>query len=345
MGTGIEQGTSEGIGDVMPRGPRATSRQSDGAATRRRTAGAQQRQDGRGEGLANALGWFSIGLGLAQVAAPGRVADLIGVEDDARNRTLMRALGIRELTSGVGILTRQRPAGWVWARVAGDVMDLALLGTAMGSSKAQRNRTIAAAAAVLGVAALDVVAGQRLGAPQLTGSASPERAQRTKRSITVMRQPEEVYAFWRDVQNFPRFMRHLESVQDMGNGRSHWVALGPGGVTVEWDAEITDDQPNELIAWRSLPGAQVWNAGTVRFRRAPGGRGTEIHLDLQYAPPGGAVGATVAKLFHRAPGQMAQDDIYALKQIMETGEVLVSDATVDYGHPHPGQPPAHAVQR
>jgi uncharacterized membrane protein len=136
-------------------------------------------------------------------------------------------------------------------------------------------------------------------------------------------------------------MRHLKSVTVKSQGRSHWVAKGPADARVEWDAVTTRDVPNELIAWRSEGDADVYNEGEVRFNPAPGGRGTEIHVDLTYKPPFGAagkVGAKVAKLFRKEPGQEVQDDLLAFKQVMEVGEIVLSDATVRLGMPHPAQP-------
>lgn len=296
------------------------------------------------DGLANALGWFSIGLGLAQVAAPRGVARLIGVRDDNENTAIMRTLGMREIASGIGILSQPRPAGWMWTRVAGDMMDLALLGSALNASGTQRNRTVAATAAVLGVTALDVLAGQRL-TDQAREDEEGEYGARDKqaerevtRSITINRPPEEVYEFWRQFENLPRFMRHLESVAVIDHQRSHWKAKGPGGKTFEWDAVITEDRPNELISWRADENADVRNEGTVRFRPAPGGRGTEVSVDLSYDPPGGKVGVAVAKVLRREPSQQVPDDLRRLKQVLEIGEVVVSDATVRPGHPHPAQP-------
>jgi len=159
------------------------------------------------------------------------------------------------------------------------------------------------------------------------------------RSITVNRPPDEVYRFWHDFENLPLFMRHLEEVRSQGNGRSHWKAKAPGGTTVEWDAEIVEDIPNEAISWRSIDGGAVRNAGTVRFSPAPRGRGTEVRVHLDYEPPGGKVTAALAKLFREEPGQQVRDDLYAFKQVMETGEVLLSDASL-FGEPHPARPPA-----
>ena len=125
--------------------------------------------------LAVALGWFSIGLGLAQVTAPGAVARFIGIDDDERNRTLMRVFGAREFASGVGILTQPRPAGWLWARVAGDVMDLAVLGLALRSEESERSRVAGATAAVLGALALDVLGAKRAG-DRREAATTPARA-------------------------------------------------------------------------------------------------------------------------------------------------------------------------
>jgi uncharacterized membrane protein len=311
-----------------------------GAATRHGSNGGGSRQ-GRAsnvEGLANFLGWFSVGLGLAQITAPRRMARLVGASGDGKSEATMRALGFRELTAGVGILSQRRPAGWVWSRVAGDTMDLALLGRTLGSDRAERNRTTAATAAVLGITALDVYCARQLTASQRKG-VDAAAGIGVRKSITVNRPPEEVYAFWRRFENLPRFMQHLESVETAADGRSHWKAKGPVGTSVEWDAEITEDRPNELIAWRSVENADVDNAGEVRFTRAAGGRGTEVHVDLRYDPPAGKLGALVAKLFGEEPNQQVADDLRRFKQVLETGEVVYSDASVHRGM-HPAQPPA-----
>jgi uncharacterized membrane protein len=287
--------------------------------------------------IATGLGWFSIGLGVAELVAPDRVARLIGVRPTSTSRTLLRAFGARELAAGIGILANDRPTGWVWSRVAGDVMDLSMLGTAMSRDDTDRTRLNAAAAAVIGVTALDIVAGNGLSSQQSVRNGGGGSGIHIKRSITVARPREEVYSFWHDFQNLPRFMKHLESVTDMGNGRSHWKAKAPAGSSVEWDAEITADQPNELIAWHSLGNADVSNSGMVRFVQAPGDRGTEVHVDLRYDPPGGALGALFAKMFGEEPGGQIADDLRRFKQVMEIGEVMLSDATVTEG-PHPAQP-------
>ena len=147
------------------------------------------------------------------------------------------------------------------------------------------------------------------------------RGIKVEKSVTINKSPEELYRFWRNFENLPRFMNHLESVHVTGNNRSHWVAKAPAGRTVEWDAEIYNEKENELIAWRSLEGADVDSAGSVHFQAAPSGRGTEVRVVLKYDPPGGIVGATIAKLFGEEPSQQIEDDLRRFKQVMETGEI------------------------
>jgi len=298
-----------------------------------------QQANGKQERLANGLGWFSIALGLAEVAAPGRVAELIGIRDEDHTRSLLRFYGMREIAAGVGILTQPQPAGWLWGRVAGDMLDLASLGSAMRSEDNDTSRVAMATAAVLGVTALDVMCAQQLS--QAASTNGQPDSSRVSKTITINRSPEEVYQRWRQFDSFPQFMSHLEEVRSTGDRRSHWKAKAPGGRTVEWDAEITDDQPNSLIAWRSLEGADVQNSGRVRFERAPGGRGTIVRVEMDYKPPAGATGAMLAKLFGEEPGQQLDDDLRRFKQIMEVGEIAKSDASIHSGM-HAAQPPEQA---
>ena len=138
--------------------------------------------------------------------------------------------------------------------------------------------------------------------------------------VTINKSPEELYAFWRNFDNLPKFMNHLESVTTGDDKHSHWVAKAPLGRTVAWDAEIINETPNRLIAWQTLPGASVSSAGTVRFEPALGGRGTEVRISLDYNPPAGVVGATVAKLFGEEPRVQIAEDLRRFKNLMETGE-------------------------
>ncbi len=156
-------------------------------------------------------------------------------------------------------------------------------------------------------------------------SLAHRRGVTVRRTVAINKPIDEIYAFWRDFENLPRFMRHLESVTCDGSRRSHWVAKAPAGRRVTWDAEIVDEKPNELIAWRSLDDADIRHAGTVNFEQASGGRGTIIRVSLTYAPPGGKFAAVIAKLFGEEPSQQVHDDLRRLKQIMEAGEVPTVD--------------------
>ena len=140
-------------------------------------------------------------------------------------------------------------------------------------------------------------------------------------SVTINRSIEELYRFWRNLENLPRFMRHLESVERITDTISHWKAIGPAGTTVEWDAEIHNEVPNQLIGWRSLEGADVVSAGSVNFDTAPGARGTRVTVHLQYSPPGGKVGAAIARLFGRDAETEIRADLRRFKEIVEAGEV------------------------
>ncbi len=285
-----------------------------------------QRSNGGGrDPLATALGVFSVGLGLAEVAAPQVVARLIGVrENTRRSQAMLRGFGVRELAAGIGILGSTKPGPWLWSRVAGDLMDLAFLGTRYQEPFVERRRLTAATAAVAAVTALDVLASRRRTSTNGAAATSPTR----EGFITINRSPADVYAFWRKLENLPRFMRHLASVQETGPRTSHWV-IEAGGTTVEWDAEIVDDVPGSRLSWRAIEHADVPNEGTVVFAPAPGNRGTEVHVTMTYEPPAGALGATVAKALGHDPEQLLPGELRRLKQLLETGEMPTTA-----GQPH-----------
>jgi uncharacterized membrane protein len=147
------------------------------------------------------------------------------------------------------------------------------------------------------------------------------------KSVTINRPRQEVYDFWRQLERLPEFMTYLKSVTTSRDGRSHWVAKAPGG-SVEWDAEVTEDRPGELLSWQSIDGSDVSNGGSVHFADAPGDRGTEVHVVMHYDPPGGTAGALIGKLFGEEPGQQLLDDLRRFKQVMETGEVVRSEGSL-----------------
>jgi uncharacterized membrane protein len=259
--------------------------------------------------LGQILGLFSIGLGLAELIAPRAVGRAIGVGE---HPAIMRMVGVREIVTGLGMLSERAPGAWAWARVAGDAMDLALLGAATSSPDADPRRIAAATAGVLGVTALDVYSGQRLTATQ---SAEAPRIAVTQ-TVTVNSAPDELYHFWKNLENLPLFMDHLESVSEVSERVSHWVAKAPAGTSVEWDAEIVEDLPNQRIAWKSVGDADVQNAGAVRFDDR--GTSTNIEVSLEYDPPAGKAGELVAELF-KDPDKQVRRAVDGFRQVVESG--------------------------
>ena len=293
------------------------------------------------ERLARVLGWFSLGLGLAQVAAPSKVARLIGVDDDSNTVAMMRLVGAREIASGIGILTQSKPTPWLWARVGGDAMDLALLRSAMDSPRSDRDRVATATAAVLGIAAIDTLCSTRLTVEPDAPDAAVHQsgAVHATSAVTVNGPVGTVYGYWEDFQNLPRFMKDFASVQVSGNRQSRWSLTAPAGITVEWDVEITESVRNEQIAWKTAEGSQLHASGVVRFRTAPANRGTEVLFDAQFTPPGGELGKKIAGIFAEALGTKISNDLRRFKQLVELGEIVHSDDSLIPG-PNPAQPPA-----
>ncbi len=286
--------------------------------------------------VTNGLAWFSIGLGLAEVVAPGGMADLIGVRNNKRTRNMLRTYGLREMAAGIGILSQPRAAGWLWGRVAGDLVDLASLGSALKSTRSNRTRVAVATAAVAGVTALDLYCSKQLSAQaQSTTNGQPEPL---KRTMLINRSPEEIYGFCRELSNLPQFVKMLESVQMTGDNRAHFRAKRLKGSTIEWDVEIVEDHPGRLLAWRFAPGSKMQVSGRISFDRAPGGRGTLVKQELRFTPANGPLVHKIAKIFAKTPVQaMMGENLRRLKQILETGEVMKSDASIHTGM-HAAQP-------
>jgi uncharacterized membrane protein len=288
--------------------------------------------------LANGLGWFSIGLGLAEIATPNFVANLIGVTDDSKTRSVLRFYGARELAAGFGILSQSNPSGWLWARVAGDVADISSFCKAMTADDNDRGKGIATAAALIGVTLADVYCAKQLsnGAEKSqnrkTGATSSTTA-----SIIIARDRNEIYGFWRDFERLPQIFDRLDSVRTIGDRRSHWKLTLPMGRSLEWDAEITDDQPNSRIAWRSVS-SPAPHSGEVRFEPATGNRGTKVHVEIR--PEG--LGTSLGTLFGLVPKQHVNIALHNMKQLLETGEIAKSDASIHRGM-HAARPPEQYV--
>jgi uncharacterized membrane protein len=265
-----------------------------------RTARAQQQR------IARSLGWFSVGVGLAQLIAPRALCYVAGLPPAPK---VMRLFGLRELACGIGILTQEERAPWLQARVAGDVLDLVALAAAALSRRANTPRVVVALAAVAAATAVDAYCSRSLSV------AEAKVPRHDTHTICVDSSPHELYRYWREFQNLPSIMRHIESVQPLGDDVFHWVALGPSGTRLEWDSEVIDDRPNERLAWRSLDGSDVFNAGSVRFDPAPGGS-TYVTVELVYESPPGSISDTVAKLFGSNAGQQ-RADLQSFKALME----------------------------
>jgi uncharacterized membrane protein len=294
----------------------------------------EYRQRRGAEQLALGLGWFSIGLGLAELLAPRAVGRIVGMPNT--NPAVLQAFGAREVGAGVAILMEPGRAAWLWSRAGGDAVDLSYLASGLNEENDTR-RVGAAIAAVAGITALDVLCAQQLRARTRTRPAR-ESGVRVERVTTINRPVHEVYQFWRQFENFPRFMHHLESVEKLDGRRSRWRAKAPGGMTVSWEAEIVEDREDETIAWRSLPGSTIENSGSVHFSPAPGARGTEVRVQLQYSPPAGTLGRNIAWMFGREPGSQIHDDLRRFKQILETGEVPLSAGPALWRAAQPADP-------
>lgn len=157
----------------------------------------------------------------------------------------------------------------------------------------------------------------------------PSRKLEAERAYTIMRPRHELYAFWRNLENLPQFMEHIESVTVTGDGRSHWVTRAPIGRPISWNAEITEDVEDRVIAWRSLPDSAVENSGQVHFSDAPDGRGTMVRARILYSAPGGKTAEGIARFFGESASQQLRDDLRRFKQVMEAGETPTTE-----GQPH-----------
>jgi uncharacterized membrane protein len=313
--------TQQGLGRSRPQ-PSDFTRIEPGAAHARHGPRGGLAPLGAVESLERGLGWFSIGLGAAAVAAPRLVCWLSGT----RSPGVMRLVGARELAAGIGILTQREREPWLWSRVVGDTFDLAALALAL-TGRGRRGRAAVALAAVAGVTALDVLAAVRLTGSR-AGHSVPGVAGRAdvylERSIAVSQSPQECYRFWRSFENLPRFMRSLESVREVDERRSHWVARGPIGTRLEWTSEITADRPGEELAWRTLDDSGAAHAGSVRFEAAPADRGTIVRVSLHYSPLGGTLGAGLVRLLGHDPHSSIREDLRRFKQVIETGEIATT---------------------
>ena len=268
---------------------------------------------------ARGLGWFSIGLGLTELLAPRPLARAIGL--NPRHAAILPWLGVRELVSGIGILAHNgQSAPWVKSRVLGDAIDLGLLSAALASSSSTRTRVALATAAVASITALDVFC-----SAGSTGAAMLASTRRNTRSVTILRPAAELYAYWRKLENLPRVLSHLESVDERDRRTSHWVAKGPADIRIEWDARIVEEQLNDHITWSTVGDSEITHRGSISFRELGESRGTLVSVQLEYEPPAGPLGAALLKLLGQAPEQQLANDLRRWKQLLETGEISTTE--------------------
>jgi uncharacterized membrane protein len=178
---------------------------------------------------------------------------------------------------------------------------------------------------VSGFCPVSAATGRNSNATDTREALAGPRGIKVETAVTINRPIEEVYSFWRRLENLPRFTEHLRSVRELDDRRSHWVVTGPFGAVVEWDAVIINDIPNELIGWMSLDNSDVASVGSVRFRETGEDNGAEVKVTLQYDPPGGQIGAGMAWLLGEEPSRQIPDDLGRLKQILENSRAANRD--------------------
>lgn len=160
---------------------------------------------------------------------------------------------------------------------------------------------------------------------QIEDAVGLDHAIRVEKTVTINRPASELYQFWRNLDNLPRFMRHIKAIEVKDERHSHWIANAPLNQSIEWDAVIVNDETDHLIAWTSAEGAEIENSGFVRFTPTTGDRGTEVKVVMEYQPPGGVLAAALAKLFGEEPEQQIGDELNRFKQLMETGEIATTE--------------------
>jgi uncharacterized membrane protein len=317
-------------GHIRPlnwRFPMVTQRETD-----------RTQRDGMAQKMANGLGWFSIGLGVAELLAPKQMEKLIGVRDRDWRRNILRTYGLREITAGVGILAKPDAPGWLWTRVAGDIVDLATLGRAMNTNQVNRARVARATAAVIGVTALDVLCGAQLSRTEPFCAAT---------SVLVQGSTEDLYNFWRNLSNVTALEPALESVRPLGDQHWRWQVKLPAGRALEFDTETIEDQPNRRIAWRSTEGSPVKLQVTIDFKPATANHGTMVRAELQMK---GSI-AMLAKPAHAAglgPELRLEQHLRRFKQLMEAGEIARAypgQATQPVPRPEPMRPAMRSTTR
>lgn len=257
--------------------------------------------------LARRLGWFSIGLGAFEILAAESVARYFGTRRD----NVVRAFGAREVINGIGLLVSRSPRPWLWARVAGDVLDAAALSTLWFSGKCPTGRIAGAKAFVGGALALDLWAATR---------GRRDSGAHVVRSATIGRSAEELYEYWRDPAKLALIMGHVADIGPAGPKATRWTLKIPGR-PVSWRSEYADERPGELLRWHAGEGEPVESDGVIRFEPAPGDRGTVVRLNFHIAPRGGRAARAAMRALRPVPEVLAARALRRFKSLVETGEL------------------------
>lgn len=279
----------------------------------------------KGETLVPILGWFSLGLGLAEIAAPKKVAKLAGLSN---GRGVVKAFGVREVISGFAVLAAPVAKYGLWARVAGDLLDLAVVGKGLAESESlkRRRRLKTAAAAILGITALDLYSSYKEtagdGYSRTRGAALPEPVI-ARESVTIKKPAEDLYLRWRNFSKLPRFFSFLEMVEEISEKQSRWKLKSFAGLNIEWVAELLDDKPGTVISWRTIEGSDISHAGSVSFKATGRGGETILTAELQFTA-GGRPSSRINKAINWLGEHKLKHDLRRFKQLMETGEIATT---------------------
>jgi uncharacterized membrane protein len=265
------------------------------------------------------LGLLSLALGAGAVLMPTWLSRVSGLEP---HRRLLPLVGLRELTAGIGLLSSSNPTPWLWSRVAGDAMDLAVILSSLMSRNNSRKMSAAVTAAVVAaIAAIDTRESLRSTRSGNTNQQAAASDVLVSASVIVSKSPQECYDFWRDATNMTRISPMVESVTVLDQRTSRWLIRSPLGHRIEWDSKVTGETPGERISWRSVDGGGLYHAGVIRFERATGDRGTLVNTSMHFRVPGGAAGIGLAKLLGANPRSEVREDLRRFKQLLEAGEI------------------------
>lgn len=252
---------------------------------------------------AKMIGWISIGFGIAKVIWPRKVSRYTGAS---------RARGLRDIAIGAAILNSQSPGRWMKARVASDAADLASLGKSWSSANGNKAALTVATASAAAIAATNYYYARQYRTVPDTSRVAIDAV------MAVNRSPQECYEFWRKLENHPRFMPHMQSVETTGERTSHWKMKAPASKPLEWDSDLTEDTPGESLQWKST-GGDLENSGSVRFEPRRSGPGTIVRLQMEFDPP--APGASIPGLVKYFSERKVKEDLRRFKNLMEAGEI------------------------